>query len=100
MLRLLFIGDADDAEAVMDCLRQQSIDVEAEVAPDEARAMRTLAHEFNNVLMGITPFIEIIRRTSSRERIDKALAEITAAVKRGKKLTAGILRASRDDETP
>jgi signal transduction histidine kinase/CheY-like chemotaxis protein len=57
------------------------------------RAAATIAHEFNNVLMGIQPFAEIIRRRSGDdERIAKAAEQISNSVRRGKRVTDEILR--------
>src|SRR5687768_11789379 len=51
------------------------------------RMAATIAHDFNNVLMGISPFVEVIRRGKS---IDISLDHISRAVKRGKHLTEEI----------
>lgn len=59
----------------------------------------TIAHEFNNLLMGIGPHAEIIARLSgedSRER--RAAATIRDAVKRGTGLVQKILRYGRPTE--
>jgi two-component system cell cycle sensor histidine kinase/response regulator CckA len=56
------------------------------------RMAATIAHEFNNVLMGISPFVEVIRRGKS---IDSSLDHIARAVKRGKRVTEEILRFTR-----
>ena len=53
------------------------------------RLAATIAHEFNNVLMGISPFVEVIRRGRNTEA---ALDHIGRAVKRGKRITEDILR--------
>lgn len=53
------------------------------------RLAATIAHEFNNVLMGISPFVEVIRRGRN---MDVALDHIGRAVKRGKRITEDILR--------
>ncbi len=50
--------------------------------------LRELAHRFNNVLMGISPHVEIIKRTSKdNQRILDSVAHIEAALKRGKEIT-------------
>ncbi|MBV8519583.1 MAG: PAS domain S-box protein [Acidobacteria bacterium] len=54
------------------------------------RLAATIAHEFNNVLMGISPFVEVIRRRP--ERAEFALDQVGRAVKRGKRITEDILR--------
>ncbi|HEY0156275.1 MAG TPA: PAS domain S-box protein [Thermoanaerobaculia bacterium] len=53
------------------------------------RLAATIAHEFNNVLMGISPFVEVIRRGRN---LESSLDHITRAVQRGKRITQDILR--------
>ncbi|HET7712954.1 MAG TPA: response regulator [Thermoanaerobaculia bacterium] len=63
------------------------------------RVAATMAHEFNNVLMGIQPFAELIaRRTPEDERTAKAAAQILAAVSRGRRVTQEILRFTQPAE--
>ena len=53
----------------------------------------SLAHEFNNVLMGIQPFVEVIGRSAPATRvISDALGHITRAIGRGKRASLEILR--------
>lgn len=53
----------------------------------------SLAHEFNNVLMGIQPFVEMIRRkTPPGTDINDALGHISSAIGRGKRASQEILR--------
>ena len=56
------------------------------------RVAATIAHEFNNVLMGIQPFAEVIQRRSGDENIVKAASQIFSSVTRGKRVTQDILR--------
>ncbi|MFP5245129.1 MAG: response regulator, partial [Thermoanaerobaculia bacterium] len=56
------------------------------------RLAATIAHEFNNVLMGISPFVEVIRRGKN---VETSLDHIGRAVKRGKRITEDILRFTR-----
>ncbi|HEV7765802.1 MAG TPA: PAS domain S-box protein, partial [Thermoanaerobaculia bacterium] len=56
------------------------------------RMAATIAHEFNNVLMGISPFVEVIRRGKN---LETSLDHIARAVKRGKRITEEILRFTR-----
>jgi PAS domain S-box-containing protein len=59
----------------------------------------SLAHEFNNVLMGIQPFVEVISRNpASQERIATALGHITRAIGRGKRASQEILRFANPKE--
>jgi PAS domain S-box-containing protein len=59
----------------------------------------SLAHEFNNVLMGIQPFVEVIARTAppTRQTTD-ALGHITRAISRGKRASQEILRFANPKE--
>ncbi|HYC60978.1 MAG TPA: PAS domain S-box protein [Thermoanaerobaculia bacterium] len=59
------------------------------------RMAATIAHEFNNVLMGISPFVEVIRRGKS---VETSLDHIARAVKRGKRITDEILRFTRHEQ--
>ncbi len=57
------------------------------------RVAATIAHEFNNVLMGIQPFAELIRRrTGADEKLQSAASHIMNSVARGKRVTQEILR--------
>lgn len=58
-----------------------------------------MSHEFNNVLMGIQPFAEILLRTSSEERVKDAANRILQSVKRGRSITED-LRAFTRPSTP
>lgn len=60
------------------------------------RLAATVAHEFNNVLMSIQPFAELIRRAApDDERIGSSVALIRRAVDRGRNVTEEILRFTR-----
>jgi PAS domain S-box-containing protein len=57
------------------------------------RVAATIAHEFNNVMMGIAPFAEMIRaRASSDKKIDHATEQILTSLRRGRRVTEEILR--------
>lgn len=57
------------------------------------RVAATIAHEFNNVLMAIQPFAEVIqRRAEADERSMEAALHIMKSVARGKRITQEILR--------
>src|SRR5438552_7279295 len=63
------------------------------------RVAATIAHEFNNVLMGIQPFAEVIRRnTANDEKNHKAAEQILGSVTRGKRVTQEILRFTQPAE--
>ncbi|MBV8520204.1 MAG: PAS domain S-box protein [Acidobacteria bacterium] len=59
------------------------------------RLAATVAHEFNNVLMGIAPFVELVRRGKN---VEVSLEHIARAVKRGRRITEDILRFSQPAE--
>jgi PAS domain S-box-containing protein len=59
----------------------------------------SLAHEFNNVLMGIQPFVEVIGRTDPiTPTVRDALGHITRAIGRGKRASQEILRFANPKE--
>ena len=61
------------------------------------RIAATIAHEFNNVLMGISPFVEVIRRRAGAdEKLKDAAGHILSSVARGRKITEEILRTTQD----
>jgi PAS domain S-box-containing protein len=63
------------------------------------RVAATIAHEFNNVLMGIQPFAEVIRRNKAAdEKMQKAAEQIIGSVNRGKRVTQSILRFTQPAE--
>src|SRR5581483_9424438 len=62
------------------------------------RVAATIAHEFNNVLMGILPFAEIITRKAEKPAIVDAAKRIAGSVARGKRVTQEILRFTKPVE--
>jgi PAS domain S-box-containing protein len=59
----------------------------------------SLAHEFNNVLMGIQPFVEVVARNAAAGRsVADALGHITRAIGRGKRASQEILRFANPKE--
>lgn len=63
------------------------------------RLAATVAHEFNNVLMGMLPFAELLRRKEpSPETIQNAAARIVSGIQRGKSVTTDILRFTQPTE--
>ncbi|HEX7155447.1 MAG TPA: PAS domain-containing protein [Thermoanaerobaculia bacterium] len=63
------------------------------------RLAASIAHEFNNVLMGIQPFAERIRRlVTDDERVRTATDHITRAVERGRRVTSEVLQFTRVSE--
>src|SRR5215212_814309 len=56
------------------------------------RLAATVAHEFNNVLMGIQPFAEVIARAANDTAPSRAAAHILRSVSRGRSITQELLR--------
>jgi two-component system, cell cycle sensor histidine kinase and response regulator CckA len=59
------------------------------------RLAATIAHEFNNVLMGIQPFAELIGRSRDAAVVESATSRILGSVQRGKNIAQEILRYTR-----
>ena len=63
------------------------------------RLAATVAHEFNNVLMGMQPFAELMQRDgSSRETVTKGAMHIANSIARGKRIVQDILRFTQPAE--
>ncbi len=63
------------------------------------RMAATIGHEFNNVLMGIQPFAEIIRRyAADNPKLEQAAMHILNSVTRGRAITQDIMRVTRPSE--
>jgi PAS domain S-box-containing protein len=62
------------------------------------RLAATIAHEMNNVLMGIQPFASIITRTNDRYALERASMHISNAISRGRRITHEILRFANATE--
>ena len=61
------------------------------------RVAASIAHEFNNVLMGIQPNVELMRRRATPEN-RTTVDHIVQSVQRGKRVTEEILRFTRPSE--
>jgi PAS domain S-box-containing protein len=60
------------------------------------RLSAQVAHEFNNVMMGIAPFVEIVRRRAGDDaNLHRSADAMTSAIARGKRITTDILRFGR-----
>jgi len=60
------------------------------------RLAATVAHEFNNVLMGMQPFAELMQRPdATREIISKGAWHISNSIQRGRRIVLDILRFSQ-----
>jgi len=60
------------------------------------RLAAQVAHEFNNVLMGIQPMVDVLRKRASHDaHVSKLVDAIHASIGRGKRITTDILRYGR-----
>jgi two-component system cell cycle sensor histidine kinase/response regulator CckA len=94
--------DALDLPRVVDeseRLRLENRLLQAERISSLGRLAASVAHEFNNVLMGIQPFVDLLtRRAGSDPAVKIAAPRIADAVARGKRVTQEILRFTRIGE--
>lgn len=63
--------------------------------PDLSRLIMVMAHEFNNVLMGIQPFTDVINRQSKDEMTQRACNHISLGIRRGRQITEEVLGLAR-----
>ena len=90
------IGMARDVTAYRNITRKLE---DAKRMSSLGQVAASLAHEFNNVLMGIQPFVEMIGRTVPATRpVSEALGHITSAIGRGKRASQEILRFANPKE--
>jgi PAS domain S-box-containing protein len=83
--------------AMFDMTEQKLLEEQLEQAKRVSslgRVAASIAHEFNNILMGIQPSVEVIQR-SSPTGLRAATDNIIRAVQRGKRVTDEILRFTR-----
>lgn len=59
----------------------------------------SLAHEFNNVLMGARPYVDVIRRTSDPGVVENAVGRIEAAIDRGRSISERIVSFAQPAST-
>jgi two-component system cell cycle sensor histidine kinase/response regulator CckA len=80
-------------------LRLENRLLQAERISSLGRLAASVAHEFNNVLMGIQPFIDLLTKRAGHDPAVKLAApRIADAVARGKRVTQEILRFTRIGE--
>jgi len=88
--------------AIIDITEQLQLQQQLEQArrvESLGRVAATVAHEFNNVLMCLTPVVEVMRRVPTAQNIDQAATRISEAVARGRRITEQILRFGRPAES-
>jgi two-component system cell cycle sensor histidine kinase/response regulator CckA len=80
-------------------LRLENRLLQAERISSLGRLAASVAHEFNNVLMGIQPFTDLLlKRAGEDPAVKVAAPRIADAVARGKRITQEILRFTRIGE--
>lgn len=88
--------------AMVDVGRQQQLESQLEQMKRVASLgtlAANMAHEFNNVLMGIQPFADVVRRlVPDHPRVQEAVNRINQSIARGRKVTDVILRFTRPVE--
>ena len=86
---------------MMDISERKTLEAElrrAERLSSLGRLAATVAHEFNNVLMGIQPFADLLARTAADEGHERIARQITSSVSRGRRITHDILKFTRPAE--
>ncbi|HEX6640961.1 MAG TPA: PAS domain S-box protein, partial [Thermoanaerobaculia bacterium] len=82
-----------------DVSRQKQLEQQIEQAArveSLGRVSASVAHEFNNVLMGIRPFAQILQRKAEHDpTLDNAVKHVLNAVRRGQRLSDEILRFTK-----
>jgi two-component system cell cycle sensor histidine kinase/response regulator CckA len=92
---LIIVNCRDASERV---LLQQQLE-QAERLASLGRLASTVSHEFNNVLMGIQPFLYVLQRHARNdEYVQNIVGKIETSVRRGKQITAQITRFMKADE--
>jgi signal transduction histidine kinase/ActR/RegA family two-component response regulator len=84
-----------DEQAMRERLELQRELDDAKRMSSLGRLAATMAHEFNNILAGIGSFAEFLSRRATNDETRDAATHIRAAIKRGKGVTADILRYTR-----
>lgn len=64
------------------------------------RLARAVGHEFNNILMGIQPFVDVLKRQELNATSLKALDHIRTSIERGRRVTTEISRFARASAPP
>lgn len=85
-----------------DITKQKQMEQQIEQASRVAslgRVSASVAHEFNNLLMSISPFAEALRRKAEDDpSLEKPVRHVVNAVRRGQRLTDEILRFTNPAE--
>lgn len=87
-----FIGFAGNCVDITDRKRMERRGEEDRRLTSLGRLAATIAHEINNVLMGVQPFADVIRKTADAPLLLRAADHISNSVQRGRRITHEILR--------
>jgi two-component system cell cycle sensor histidine kinase/response regulator CckA len=91
------VGVARDVTQIRNAQRQLD---EAKRLASLGQLAASLAHEFNNVLMGIQPFVEVLaRNTPPAPRVTDCISHINRAIARGKRASQEILRFANPQQS-
>lgn len=106
---IVFRGRSAGLVLAMDVTEKRRLEAERETMQRQLEQARrisglghlaaTMAHEFNNVLMGIQPFVEVISRDAAAiPNVGKAVVQIGSSIQRGKRVTGEILNFTRQTQ--
>jgi PAS domain S-box-containing protein len=95
--------DDEDQRVILGVARDVTLRRKIESELEQERRLASLgrlaasvAHEFNNVLMSILPFAELLkRRVPNDDRVELATRHIFQAIRRGRQVSQDILRLAR-----
>lgn len=73
---------------------------DAEILAALGRLAAAVGHQFNNVLMGIQPFVDVLKRNALPPQAVKAVEQIAKSVERGRRVTTEIQSFTRASEAP
>lgn len=73
---------------------------DAELLATLGRLASSVGHQFNNVLMGILPFVDVLKRTELVPQAKRAVEQIAKSVERGRRVTTEIQSFTRASEAP
>lgn len=73
---------------------------DAEILAALGRLAASVGHQFNNVLMGILPFVDVLKRNELPPQAMRAVEQIAKSVERGRRVTAEIQTFTRASEAP
>jgi len=73
---------------------------DGEILASLGRLAASVGHQFNNVLMGILPFVDVLKRNELPPQAARAVEQIAKSVERGRRVTAEIQTFTRASEAP